>query len=81
MPEKALILELHQLINLDATGLDALETIRKSLQKHGSKLILCGLNRQPRDLMRRSGFLDRLGVENCLPNLQSAITVSAAINE
>jgi SulP family sulfate permease len=80
MPEKALILELHQLINLDATGLDALETIRKSLQKHGSQLILCGLNRQPRDLMRRSGFLERLGPDHCLPNLQAAIDVSAALD-
>ena len=76
MPEKALILELHQLINLDVTGLDALETIHKSLRKQGSQLILCGANQQPLDLMRRSGFLDRLGTQNCLHNMSDAIARS-----
>ncbi|CAL61161.1 putative sulfate permease (SulP family) [Herminiimonas arsenicoxydans] len=79
MPEQALILELHQLINLDATGLDALETVRKTLQKKGSQLILCGPNRQPLDLMRRSGFLARLGPQNCLDNLPDALARSAAL--
>ncbi|MFJ7565680.1 SulP family inorganic anion transporter [Herminiimonas sp. NPDC097707] len=79
IPEQALILELHQLINLDATGLDALETVRKTLQKKGSQLILCGPNRQPLDLMRRSGFLARLGPQNCLDNLPDALARSAAL--
>lgn len=79
IPEQALILELHQLINLDATGLDALETIRKTLQKKGSQLILCGANRQPLDLMRRSGFLERLGTQNCLDNLPDALARSTAL--
>ncbi|RBA23884.1 SulP family inorganic anion transporter [Herminiimonas fonticola] len=73
MPEKALILELHQLINMDATGLDALETIHKALQQQGSQLILCGPNQQPLDLMRRSGFLNRLGLQNCLRTLPEAV--------
>ncbi|MFC7299804.1 SulP family inorganic anion transporter [Herminiimonas aquatilis] len=80
MPEKALILELHQLINLDATGLDALETIHKTLQRHGSQLILCGPNQQPLDLMRRAGFLNRLGLQNCLPNLSDAVARSEALS-
>lgn len=79
MPEKALILELHQLINLDATGLDALETIYKTLQRQGSQLILCGPNQQPLDLMRRSGFLNRLGLQNCLNNLPDAVARSEVV--
>lgn len=79
MPDKALILELHQLINLDATGLDALETIHKTLQRQGSQLILCGPNQQPLDLMRRSGFLNRLGLQNCLGNLSDAVARSEVV--
>lgn len=79
MPEKALILELHQLINMDATGLDALETIHKALQQQGSQLILCGPNQQPLDLMRRSGFLNRLGLQNCLNSLSDAVMRSEAL--
>jgi SulP family sulfate permease len=73
MPRKAMILELHQLINLDTTGLDALETIHRTLQKHGSRLILCGPNHQPLSLMKRTGFLDRLGPQHCLENLSDAV--------
>jgi SulP family sulfate permease len=61
------------LINLDTTGPDALETIHRTLQKSGSQLILCGPNHQPLSLMKRTGFLDRLGAQNCLENLSDAV--------
>ena len=73
IPEKALILKMTQLINLDTTGLDALETVCKTLQKNGCTLILCGPNHQPLSLMTRTGFLDRLGVENCVDDLSHAV--------
>lgn len=73
IPPKVMILELHQLINLDTTCLDALETIHKTLQKQGCQLILCGPNHQPLSLMKRTGFLDRLGMENCVEDLSQAV--------
>lgn len=74
MPGKAMILELHQLISIDTTGLDMLETIHKSLRRHGAHLVLCGVNRQPRSLMERTGFIDRLGRDNCVETLVQAVT-------
>ncbi len=56
LPARGMILEMHKLISLDTTGLDGLETIHKTLMRNGSRLILCGINRQPRSLMERSGF-------------------------
>ena len=73
LPSKAMILEMHQLINLDTTGLDALDTVRKTLRKHGSELVLCGLNPQPLSLIERTGFLTRLGAQNCVPGLPEAL--------
>jgi SulP family sulfate permease len=73
LPAKAMILELHQLINLDATGLDALENMHKLLRKRGSRLILCSLNHQPLSLMTRSGFIERLGRENCVDTFSAAM--------
>jgi SulP family sulfate permease len=73
LPSQALILELHQLIYLDTTGLDALETLHRKLALDGSQLILCGPNHQPLEIMRQSGFLRRLGPEHCLENLEEAI--------
>lgn len=73
IPKKAMILKLNQLINLDTTGLDALEAVHKTLQKTGCALILCGPNHQPLSLMTRTGFLDRLGPDNCVEDLSHAI--------
>jgi SulP family sulfate permease len=73
MPDKAMILELHQLINLDTTGLDALETVRKTLEKQGRHLIVCGANHQPLSLMQRTGFITRLGPGNYTTDLAQAV--------
>jgi sulfate permease, SulP family len=70
---KVLIVKMAQLINLDTTGLDALESVHKSLQKRGCQLILCGPTEQPLGLMRRAGFIGRLGLENCVDDLAHAI--------
>ncbi len=70
---KVLILEMHQLISIDVTGIDALDSVRKTLARHGGQLLLCGVNQQPRDQMTRTGFLQRLGERNCVRSLSDAI--------
>lgn len=69
---KAMILEMHQLINIDTSGIDALKALNKSLKKLGGTLIACAANAQPASLMARSGFIDEIGEENCLKDLPSA---------
>ncbi|HCY64357.1 MAG TPA: sodium-independent anion transporter [Oxalobacteraceae bacterium] len=73
IPGRAMILEMHKLISLDTTGLDGLENIHKALHRAGSELILCGINPQPRSLMERTGFIDRVGRENCVDDLPAAL--------
>ncbi|KIF82373.1 SulP family inorganic anion transporter [Noviherbaspirillum autotrophicum] len=72
-PGAAMILKMQQLINLDTTGLDALETVHRTLLARGCQLILVGPNHQPLSLMTRTGFLDRLGAENCVADLAHAL--------
>jgi SulP family sulfate permease len=60
-------------INLDTTCLDALETLRRSLEKRGAVLVLCDVNEQPLSLMRRSGFLWKLEEKNLLPDFTAAV--------
>ena len=76
LPERVLILELHQLISIDSTGLDALDAVRRTVRRHNGQLILCGANRQPRAQMERSGFLDRLGENNCVESYEAAIALA-----
>jgi SulP family sulfate permease len=73
VPPRVLILDLHQVINLDTTCLDALESLHRGLTRRGAVLLLCDANEQPLSLMRRSGFLATLGPENLLPGLSAAL--------
>lgn len=79
VPGKVLVLKMQQLINLDTTGLDALESVRKALLARGCQLILVGPNHQPLSLMTRTGFLDRLGADNCVPDLVHALDRANAL--
>ena len=72
-PPEVLVLDLHMVINLDSTCLDTLEGLHRSLRKRGATLLLCDANEHPLSLMRRSGFLEKLGKENLLADLPSAL--------
>jgi len=68
---QTLILDLTRLLYLDMSGQEGLETLRRKVQKSGGRLILIAPSGVPLDLMRRSGFLDRLGPGAVLPSLQA----------
>jgi SulP family sulfate permease len=76
---KAMVLDLHQVINIDTTGLDTLEVLRKALAKRGAQLILCDLQAQPLSLITRAGYLLELGMDNLLPNLPAALERAAIL--
>jgi SulP family sulfate permease len=69
---RVVILDLAQLLNMDTTGLETLETLRDRLHKRGGLLILADVQEQPRGLLTRSGLLEELGAENVVPSLADA---------
>ena len=56
-----LVLDLHQLISIDTSGLDALIQLQRTLARQGQRLVLCGLNEQPASLIARGGLAETLG--------------------
>ncbi|CAN1500430.1 SUL1 Sulfate permease and related transporters (MFS superfamily) [Burkholderiaceae bacterium] len=62
-PGLVMRLDARQLISLDTTGLDALEQLQRSLNKREGRLVLCGLNAQPRSLLERSGLALHIDLE------------------
>jgi SulP family sulfate permease len=72
------ILEMHKVINIDTTGLDALESLHGTLKRRGGRLILVDLNEQPRSLLERSGFIEELGRDNVLDEFDAALRAAAA---
>jgi len=69
---RILILDLAQLLNMDSTGLETLETLHGTLRKRGATLILSGVRGQPEGLLARSGLLSSLGAGNVVPTLADA---------
>lgn len=68
-----LILEMGKVINVDTTGLEALEGIHRALLRRQGRLIIVGANEQPLSLMRRSGFLAHLGEGGLFSCLDDAL--------
>jgi len=77
-PPDVLLLELHQVIKMDNTALDALEHLHANLQRAGSRLVLVSPNQQPLDIMRRGGFIERVGPGRVFATLDEALDALAA---
>jgi SulP family sulfate permease len=69
---RAVVLEMHRLISLDTSGLDALSQLHRKLKKRDIALVLANVNEQPLSLMRRSGFSDELGEAAIVPTVAAA---------
>ncbi len=68
-----LILRLGKVLAIDATGLQALEDLHDKLKANGKHLLLSGPHTQPLLAMQKSGFLDRLGMDNACPDIAAAL--------
>ena len=69
-------IETHESVHFghdDATGLRALESLQATAERGGPRVILVGVPRQPRDAMTRSGLIARIGAENLVDDLRTAI--------
>lgn len=70
---KVLILRMRYVPTLDATGLHALQALLRKMNSTGTKLILSGIQPQPRSVLEQAGFLEKIGKENLQPNIDQAI--------
>jgi SulP family sulfate permease len=69
---RAVVLEMHRMISMDTSGLDALAQLHKDLKKREIALVLANVNEQPMSLMRRSGFVAELGEDAIVPTVADA---------
>jgi len=73
LPEQALVVDLKNLIYVDSSGADSLMNLVRTCQKHGVRLVVCGLDHQPLDIARRCGFTDAVPASNQFPTLAAAL--------
>ena len=75
---RALVLDMHRLVLIDTSGLDALHQLWRQLQRRNVGLVLARVNEQPLSLMRRSGFEAVIGAGHIALNLDTALVGAAA---
>ena len=54
---KAIILRMREVPFIDATATDSLEELARLADKHGCRIIMSGLQAQPREALHRFGYL------------------------
>ena len=69
---RVIVLDFTGLLSLDTTGLETIDVLRKQLARRGGTLLIAGATEQPLSLLARSGFIERLGADNLLPDLAAA---------
>ena len=74
------IVRLRNMTAIDATGIHAIETFARRLHDSGRILLLCGAMEQPSKLLQGARFIDRVGRENIMPNIQAALDRAKAIH-
>jgi SulP family sulfate permease len=70
---RVLILRMHLVSAMDATALNALESVIERAQHHGGVVILSGLHHQPLGMLRKAGFIDVIGRENLCAHFDEAL--------
>jgi SulP family sulfate permease len=73
------ILRVRNMTAIDATGLHALTVFAERLRKSGRSLLVCGARRQPAAMLEQAAFVDRIGQENILPNVRTALDRAAEL--
>jgi sulfate permease, SulP family len=68
-----MILRMRDVVVVDASGLRALEDLLGQTKRDGTVLLLSGVHAQPLVAIERSGLLERIGEDNALPDVASAL--------
>jgi len=72
-PVPVLIIRMRYVPAMDATGLHALTRLYDKCTEVGTRMVLSGVNEQPRKVMTKAGFVDRIGAENVCPEFNIAV--------
>ena len=76
-----IILRMRNVPALDITAMRALDDIYSTCNAKGLTLILSHTNEQPLSVMKKSGFYDRVGGENFLPDIDEALSYAESLNK
>ncbi|MBR3844221.1 MAG: STAS domain-containing protein, partial [Clostridia bacterium] len=70
---KCLVLRMRSVPALDATAMNSLEQLYEKCCKKNVRLLLSHVNQQPMQVMKKSGFAERVGEENFCLHIDEAL--------
>jgi SulP family sulfate permease len=70
---RVMVLLCEDVYSMDATGLNALESLHERLRRRNQHLILCKVTGQPLEVITQSGFLEELGQDNLAVSVDDAL--------
>ena len=73
LPNHALVLDLKNLIYIDTSGADTLMSLARTCRKKQVRLVLCGLEHQPLEMMQRCGLVQQLPDHDLCPDLPQGL--------
>ncbi|NJC87611.1 MAG: sulfate permease [Desulfuromonas sp.] len=76
---RILILRMRHVLSLDATAMQALESVYARTRREHTTLILSGVHAQPLIVLERSGLLDKIGEDNVHGNIDDALNRARAL--
>lgn len=76
---KILILRLHLVTAMDATGMNALESVVERMRSREGTVLLSGIHQQPLQMLRKAGFIDIIGRENLCATFDDALARAEAM--
>lgn len=77
--KNVLILRMRNVPAMDITGLESLEEAYNTCKKKGITMLLSHVNEQPKHVMEKAGFVERLGEENFCENIDVALERAAKL--
>ena len=72
-PAVALVLDMEDVLHMDASGLHVLEQIHKDCRARGIRFIISGIHSQPYAILEKAHQIKVFGESNFKPDLKSAV--------
>ncbi len=76
---KIAILRMRTVLAMDSTALDVLDHLYEKMKAKGIIMMITGAHSQPLHMMQRSGFLEKIGEEFVLENIDEALAKSREV--
>ncbi len=78
--QHCLILRMRSVSAIDATAMNNLEKLYSDCEKKNVHLIFSHVNEQPMKVMKKSGFIDKVGADNFCAHIDEALALAEKLN-